>query len=541
MLRSTIFTILFWLTVLPVLAQPTSKRNEALARFRQEAARTANRKPVRKSIRDFGALGNGIQNDSWAFMRASRYIASLQSTNTPFELFIPKGIYLVGLQSRRGEVLKNGELRVQAPSYEAYYAPILLDLTGVSNVKIYGEPGTVIKYRDGIKYGAFDAATEQKYQPDKMPFTNSYYAAAGGVFLLIHHSRNVEISNLELDGNLPGLNIGGNFGDLGIQLGHIGVYLSSQSENILLSKIHAHHFGLDGFHVRDRDTLDNSLKIMDYCRAEFNGRQGCSWTGGNNLYCFNSVFANTGQSRVSSAPGAGLDIEPESGGSSCTNGYFEQCAFYNNKQYALLATSTAKDRISRGHQFVKCAFIGNQSPALKSPGSPARFISCHFIGALVSPSGSLTEPLEFVACNFTDQSDQLPQTYSKLAIPWKRPTLALTPPYCLIDLSWGKGSTLFQDCEFYFSQSVALMLDGGNSCILKNSILHFNYLKKFLDERSNIAFIHDCKLESNVWINQSTGPVKINSNGRTQSDGRNTLKGNSADLLWNGNKVKLNF
>ncbi|QLH45776.1 MAG: hypothetical protein HWD58_09235 [Bacteroidota bacterium] len=71
--------------------------------------------------------------------------------------------------------------------------------------------------------------------------------------------------------------------------------------------------------------------------------------------------------------------------------------------------------------------------------------------------------------------------------------------------------------------------------------MHFNYLKKFLDERSNIAFIHDCKLESNVWINQSTGPVKINSNGRTQSDGRNTLKGNSADLLWNGNKVKLNF
>jgi hypothetical protein len=499
----------------------------SIQQFNHKCKQAAKQKSVRKSIREFGAKGDGKTNDTWAFLRASNYLKALKNSNYRVELFIPKGIYLIGMQAKRDNPLKHEDLVIQTPSYEAYYGPILIDLNGCQNVSIVGEEGSKIKYVNGLKFGSFDAKTGKPYFPEKLPFNNSYYAASIGVLLFIHNAKNIEVRNLELDGNIQGAEIGGNWGDLGIQLGHIGTYISGICDNILVQNVHCHHFGLDGFAVRSKDTMNNSLKIVLNCKSSWNGRQGLSWTGGNNLRCFKTTFSETGQSVISTAPGAGLDIEPESGGgASCVNGYFESCIFQNNKSFGILATSTASDRISRGHVFKQCVLIGTQSPALKSPASHSRFENCYFLGALVTPNGRNLEALVFKQCYFTD----VPELFMQQLPPSLRAKITkidtYVPPYCLVDLSWGKGSTLFESCRFDIQQSIGMMLDGGPYCILRNSQVNFRYLAQFLSSRPNISFMHDCVLESNRFVNLTANRrLNIMSNGKIKSNKKNTRSG----------------
>lgn len=97
--------------------------------------------------------------------------------------------------------------------------------------------------------------------------------------------------------------------------------------------------------VWDSTVVSISDLVIDGVVAEYNGRQGLSWIGGNGLVVTGSRFSHTGKavhiktkSPFFSAPGAGLDIDPNPGKPQWTSGgKFVGCEFRNNVGSGVLA------------------------------------------------------------------------------------------------------------------------------------------------------------------------------------------------------------
>lgn len=139
-----------------------------------------------------------------AFIAVSKKINELQDN---VELFIPKGNYLVGQQ-----YFQKGGL---------CYAPQnILDLNNCTNIKIYGEKGTVIKFKDGLKFGAFNSK-DGSIATLKNPTTNSNMKAEIGNAIVLKNCTNITISNIEINGNNGKILLGGQWGDTGYQCWHI--------------------------------------------------------------------------------------------------------------------------------------------------------------------------------------------------------------------------------------------------------------------------------------------------------------------------------
>ena len=121
--------------------------------------------------------------------------------------------------------------------------------------------------------------------------------------------------------------LGGVYGDVGRQIPHNGVYILN-SRSISIDNINAHHFGLDGIIISNKkSSVSDSIRLTNSI-FEYNSRQGLSWVGGNQLYVKNCKFNHTGKGKFSSPPGAGVDIEAESG--PIRNGVFDSCEFIDN-------------------------------------------------------------------------------------------------------------------------------------------------------------------------------------------------------------------
>ncbi len=379
---------------------------------------------------DCGAKGDGRSNDTEAFQKAARMLQQAGGG----KLILPKGVYVVGRQ-------------VHTPGqYPFYQAEPIFRVQKLSRLHIEGNH-SVLRLADGLRYGSFDKHTGRPFTPSSMPFIDGTYAAAIGHMLHISDSRNITIRDLELDGNIGGLIIGGAFGDTGIQLPGCGLFLHNNT-SVRLERIHSHHHPLDGIMVgwyglKETDP-PQPHELVD-CVFDFNGRQGFSWIGGKGLTARRCRFNHTGRAinagkPFGSAPGAGLDIEAEE--SVCREGLFDACEFINNSGCGVVADSG-----DGGYtRFTRCLFWGvtNWSAWSAKPGLV--FDGCRFYGSIVHAYGSENPTLatRWIRCRFEDR-------------PWKQ-----SGPYggFLAELNGNLKNVTFESCRFTAGQRRSIWCSG---------------------------------------------------------------------------------
>jgi Pectate lyase superfamily protein len=107
------------------------------------------------NIRDFGATGRGLENDTVAFQQAATELNAADGGT----LFIPHGEYQVGLQDLAGACGLGYAWRPQP----------ILQLVGCSSpvlIEGEGEYETVLKAAPGLRFGAFVLHRWSEPEPD---------------------------------------------------------------------------------------------------------------------------------------------------------------------------------------------------------------------------------------------------------------------------------------------------------------------------------------------------------------------------------------
>jgi hypothetical protein len=306
-------------------------------------------------------------------------------------LDIPNGLYNIGKQTFAG----------QAGLGYAYLPSLLLQINDCTQPVVIRGNGAVLRIVNGLRFGSFSPTTGLPIVTVQPYFVADSTAAIGNV-ININNNRSVTITDLEIDGNINNLIIGGEWGGTGWQLGARGIY-DGENDNVFIQNVYAHHHGLDGFETR-RTVTASTATVYPHtyvnCRSYYNGRQGMSWTGGNNLTMISCDLSHTGKNGVlSSAPGAGLDIEPEA--SLGKNGTFINCRFYDNAGVGMVASAGPSSDCA----FYNCQMIGttNWSGWAEAPSASGfRFHDCKIVGAWVWPGGFADPELaaKWFGCKF---------------------------------------------------------------------------------------------------------------------------------------------
>ena len=338
---------------------------------------------------DCGAKGDGITNDTAAFQKAAELIQEAGGGT----LVIPKATYVVGRQTH------------EPGKYPYYRHQPVFQVSDLDGLLIEGN-GAIIRVASGLRYGSFDKETGEAHNPPEMPFYDSAYRVNVGTLLHVTGSRNVVIRNIELDGNLANLMLGGAWGDTGRQVEAYGI-LAYNNTGLHLDRVHSHHHALDGVAIGWRGLKESdpaTPHTLSNCTFEYNGRQGLSWVGGRGLSAYRCKFNHTQRgvnngTPVGSAPGAGLDIEAED--SVCRDGYFEDCEFVNNGGCGMVADS-GDGGYSR---FKNCTFWGTTAWSAWSNKPGLKYEDCNFHGSAVHAVGSPDPDLAtcWTRCTFEDK------------------------------------------------------------------------------------------------------------------------------------------
>lgn len=146
--------------------------------------------------------------------------------------------------------------------------------------------------------------------------------------------------------NGPGTLIGDVVAHTGTgEFGH-GVWLA-ESKRATVNYVTSKNCWGDGFYISE-ETHVNANKAADitlnYCIADSNRRQGCSVTGAINVEMNFCKFINTGAIK-STAPSAGIDIEPQSAGVPAENIRINNCYIANNS-IGIVCDTTQTNNIS---------------------------------------------------------------------------------------------------------------------------------------------------------------------------------------------------
>ncbi len=302
-------------------------------------------KSITKSIKEFGAKGDGFTDDHDAFVKAAAFF---NNRNGNGKLVIPKGIYIVGRQQFYGKANKEKNI--------TYLGEHVLHFENCKNLVIEGRSGAVLQHRDSMRIGTFSPATGKpfKHEIKDININPDYYgyASNAGNMVYFSNSSNICISGLKLNGNTDHFSFGGNWGAgrNAFELIHYGIYILD-SHDIEIKNCQIENFAVDGIYVANLGSELKTFKInIDNCKVNYSGRNGLSWLGGEGIRVTNSAFSNSGQGIVQESPSAGIDIEVENS-SFCRNGYFYNCIMENNIGSAI--ASGSKD-LSSNVLFKKC-------------------------------------------------------------------------------------------------------------------------------------------------------------------------------------------
>ena len=331
---------------------------------------------------DFGARGDGTTNDTEAFAALSEHI-NRQGGGT---VMLGRGkTYLVGRQVRN------------AGRYFLSPRPILKFNRLTAPLRILGN-GARLLAAPGLRFGIFDQSTLRplafslpNYRPDGICAPYDAMIEVSECFAPI------EISDVELDGNLAEMIIGGPYGDTGHQLPGSGLQLVDNRSTETVIKVHSHHHPLDGMIINGLEQRHGRGQISGLL-ARFNGRQGVSLVGGKGYDFTDCEFSHTGRSKLFSAPGAGVDIEAE--GKRIRDIRFHGCQFVDNAGVGLLADQGDSEDI----RVADSTLIGTTSWSAWPNMPQIRFSGCTFVGAAANPFASPNPAIatQFDRCRFKD-------------------------------------------------------------------------------------------------------------------------------------------
>ena len=337
---------------------------------------------------DFGARGDGATNDSAAFSLLSARVRHMGGGTIQLA---PGKTYVVGAQRR-------GADRAFSPSPLLTFENLERPLTIIGN-------GARLRAEAGLGFGAFDPHTRlpvQRQMPNvQEPDRASPYLA----MILVRGARSpVIISDIELDGNVAGLLIGGRWGDTGYQVPGSGIALYENLAEERISNVFSHHHPLDGVMI-DGAELRNARSHFTRLVCQGNGRQGLSLVGGSGYDFEDFDFSRTGQSGVQSAPGAGVDIEAENH-KRIRDVTFARCKFRDNAGPGLIGEGGD----SSGVSFADCEFVGTTDWAAVPNRPRFSFDRCTFAGTVIQAHASAVpaEATKFRQCRFTDNPKMSP-------------------------------------------------------------------------------------------------------------------------------------
>jgi len=332
---------------------------------------------------DFGARGDGSTNDTRAF--AAMSIAVNRRGGGTIALGQGR-TYLVGRQVRGGQF--------------AWTPDPIIDLRALTApLRILGN-GARLRCQPGLRFGTFDPRSGVRTRRALPNYKGDEIASPYRAMIAIRDCRAaISVSDIELDGNIEQLAIGGPFGDTGWQLPATGLWLVDNRATETVDNILSHHHGQDGAMI-DGDPRRSARSRFTRFVARYNGRQGVSIVGGRGYDFADCEFSHSGRSAVTSAPAAGVDIEAE-GNKTNRDFTFTRCKFVDNAGVGMLADSGD----SAGASFGDCQFIGTTSWSAWPLKPHFRFSGCTFVGAVVHPFADANDPAratKFADCRFTD-------------------------------------------------------------------------------------------------------------------------------------------
>jgi hypothetical protein len=330
----------------------------------------------------FGARGDGVTNDTRAFADLS---AEVNRRGGGTIALTAGSTYIVGEQSRgRAEM--------------GWTPQPVLDLHDLAAPLRIAGNGARLRCQPGLRFGTFDLATDQAVR-HAMPNVRRVDLASPyrGLIRVRKCRAPIAIRDVELDGNVQRLRIGGQYGDKGWQVPATGLLLEGNLSEEIIENIYSHHHALDGAMIIG-DPHRSARSRIDRLIARYNARQGLSLTGGRGYDFTDCEFSHTGRAGLSSAPGAGVDIEAEY--LPIRDVSFTRCKFIDNTG----AGMTADSGDSEGARFSNCLFVGTTSWSAWPNKPRFRFSGCTFVGSVVHPfpDADPVRAAHFTDCRFTD-------------------------------------------------------------------------------------------------------------------------------------------
>lgn len=433
-----------------------TQRRTFLAGGAGAAALAALPRPVSAEARtfrpeQFGAKGDGVTNDSRAFAALADAVNAAGGGT---------------VELRRTTYIVGGHTRNPDPRALYRWEPVkLLSFKHCSRPLLIRGNGACIRCAPGMRFGSFEI--DGRPAPHTGRYLGPGIATPYQAMILANGcTAPIEISDLELDGNLPHLLIGGTYGDTGYQIPAVGILLIDNRADEVVTNVYSHHHALDGMSIQGIDEPLSPLprRLITGFRAEFNGRQGCSITGGIGYAFEKCRFAHTGRSVLHSAPGAGVDIEAE-GGRKNRDFRFTDCEFVDNNGCGMVADSGD----SEGAVFTRCTFVGTTAWSAWPNKPHFRFQNCRFVGSVVWAYGDKDHPeraAQFYDCLWLDDPKLSPTGQVYLAGQKNGPVVDLASGYnvrfvrCTFNLthngllpwSW---YAIYQDCRLSQAAPVA--------------------------------------------------------------------------------------
>ncbi len=293
------------------------------------------KKLVVKSIKDFGAVGDGITDDSYAFYLASCWFSNRNpktgnalpenklNINYKFNkgrLFIPlksspksNGIYRIGKQVKFSKS-KWGHTGSKFPiifgGLRGGKGPKGTPINGLEIVGEIDDLGkrSEIKYLDNLYYGSFEKDSYKKIQGSS---SSSSTHATPGTIQFPYYTNNITIKDLIINGNANNYIVGGYYSGNSYQIINYGIDYNGRG--LLLENCEIKNFGTDGLKINSgyKTNLVKNKPNYIITNSTFSncGRNNVALTGGYNFYFDNCSFLNPCSGKIVSSPGTALDIE----------------------------------------------------------------------------------------------------------------------------------------------------------------------------------------------------------------------------------------
>lgn len=351
-------------------------------------------------ITAFGADPTGTVSSECAFEAANYYINNfVRGHNFPdgFKLTFSSGTYIVGRQTydphNPDSFYALGHTIFDLKDCGSARCPIIFE--GIPD-NITGEL-PIIKYEDCLKYGAFDNPSGDVYLP--CGYVDCFNIAFPGDLFNFSNCQFISIKNLELDGNIENMQIGGATDPFaGINFGHSAISMAHSSD-IEIRNVNEHSFGYVGLEVNPN--YNKSIINLRLINSKFNNNGCCgfAWESGSGVYASNCQFNRNAVNPITTMEASGIDIESQGfpGGPAASHGQFSYCQFMLNHRCGVENTDPTTPNLPPGYydaetdfSFDHCTFVGSESGhATLKDGNPIcivakriHFNCCDFYGPI---------------------------------------------------------------------------------------------------------------------------------------------------------------